>query len=186
MGPKLPVFPPDPSEWRPGNPFEGEPPAPRWLWNPWLTSEQMGTLEAETSTWAARRAEAMVGPRDGFETARRAAYHMLESYTSRLPPLPAAPPRVRKPRKPRLEEELGRVLAPRELTPELEASLTDAALEEAVRIRERHRRPPTEAEKTELARAVAAWAEEQGITITEAKGVEIINKALARFAPARS
>lgn len=185
--PHIPKWPPDIYDWLPGDPTKLQPPLPNFSWNPsWLTQEQFAQLEEETSTWAARRAEAMVGPRAGFEVARRAAHSMLAPYLSRLPPLPeelAREEKKRRVRKPREERAAAGVL-----TTEQEEKLTRNALEDIIDYRKRHRgAAQTTEEKIELAKVVVAWAEhDYGVIITEAKGAEIVDKAIARFAPARA
>lgn len=181
---KIPSFPPVFEEWQPGNPFKFEPPFPRWT-NPWFTAEQAAIIEAESGKWARARSEAMTSPADGFEIARRLARQMYENMKSRALAMAPAPPKAKRPRKLRIEEEVGRALSPR-LTPEVEERLADAALESLLDIRERFRRSPTTEDKIELAKTVVVWAEEEGFTITEDKGAEIANKAMSRFAPARA
>ena len=195
-----PKFPPAINEWLPAEPLS--PPLPKWLahslgLNPWLTPEQFTQLAEETSDWAARRAEAMIGPTYGFEAVRRAAHNMVNSYISRLPPLPgkvAKPPGVRVPRerKPRVGkkatiEGLEEALRPTGLTPEQEEKLTDATLELIIDYRKRHKgaAPPTEW-KQEQAMAVVAWADDDyRVKISEARGLEIVQKALGMYAQVR-
>jgi hypothetical protein len=183
----------------PYDPMEG-PPIPRgfsphwpWINNPglrWLTPEQRAELERLAGSWAARRAEAMTAPSDGFETAKRIAESMYESYKARaLAWLPPAPPKARRERKAKAApefEELEKALKPTILTPELETRLTDAILEVIIEDRERHKRMPRTEELINYARMVVDWAGEEGVTLTEEQGMAIVNKALARFAPART
>lgn len=177
----IPKWPPDIDEWLPGDPTRGEPPLPRFSWNPsWLTTEQFTQLEEETSTWAARRAEAMVGPRAGFQTVRRAAHSMLESYISRLPPLPeviAPAERKRRVRKPR--EEMAEELAPLVgvLTPEIEADLTAKVV---TQLHEKRRPVNIQFQQT-LAQSVRAWAEGKRVIVSEEEAVRIVKSAIEQW-----
>lgn len=193
----FPAFPPKWSDFAPGNPFKREPPIPRFFFNPWLTSEQASTMEVESGHWAARRAEAMISPADGFEVARRLARSMYESMKARSLAIPIAPPPIAAPTKKakagkkakRLEIDLGEELAPLVgiLTAEQDESLTDSALEEIINYKQRHRGAPMPAEaQAELAMAVVDWASEAGAKIGEAKGKEIVKKALSRLAPVKA
>lgn len=174
----LPKWPPDFDEWKPGNPFDIEPPLPRWTFNPWLTSEQMTTLEAETGEWAAHRAESMVPRAAGFEMARRAAYDMSRSFLSRLPPLPPTPrPRERKRREPTIAEELAPVVKLPVLTPEIEEELIHNLIESWEV--ERHT-PRRVEEQLAASQMVVDWAEEKGVKIPGGKAAEIVRRALAR------
>lgn len=121
----VPIFPPKLSEWLPGNPWEKEPPLPRFLWNPhapfWLPPEVRKELENKYGYYVTRRVEAMIGPREGVEGAKRAAEAMYERVRPTLLGVPTrllrrAPPgrpreRVPTPRVPAkpilTEEEIG-------------------------------------------------------------------------------
>jgi hypothetical protein len=165
------------------------------MWNP-LTPEQMAELEATYGRWTARRTVAMISPAEPFETVKRVAESMYQGYKTRalawLPPTPSptpAPPKARSERRPKAApeiEEFKKAITPGVLTPELETSLTDAALEEIIRMKERYKRELRTEEKVELARAVVAWAGEEGVRLTEEQGMAVVNRALARFAPVRT
>lgn len=184
--PHIPVFPPDPAEWRFGNPYNGEPPLPRWMWNPvrWLIPEQREFIERESGHWATQRSEAMTSPADGFEVCRRLARQMYESMKARALaiPLPAVSiepipgkERRRREKKAKIEEELEEALAPK-LTPEIEEALVGSALD----LLAFRKRPPTSKEKDELIKTVIVWAEESyKIIISEDKAREIVNRAIA-------
>lgn len=178
--PHIPKWPPDIEEWLPGDPTRGQPPLPRFSWNPsWLTTEQFTQLEEETSTWAARRAEAMVGPRAGFQMVRRAAHGMLDSYISRLPPLPEVAEKVerkrreRRPRVPTITEEL----AVGVLTPEIEADLTAKVVTQLYE----KRRPVNIQFQQTLAENVRAWAEVKGVIVSEEEAVRIVKSAVEQW-----
>jgi len=190
--PHIPEFPPVWRDWSPGNPFEVEPPLPRFMWNP-LTPEEIIKLEEEFGPWAARRTLGMLSPAETYETARAFARSMYESMKTRalagLPPIPPTPPTIKRERKPREKvakevEELAEIMKPKVLTPELEESLVSAATDFA-EIRYRHRKPNIE-EQQEFARTVRVWAEEQGVTISEEKAKGIVDRALAAVTPART
>ena len=110
---------------------------------------------------------------------------MYETYKAGLPlpaliPAPATAPKPAPAPKPTPAPRR----QPKALTlAEQEEKLTDNALEELINIRKRKGRAPNTAERKELAKAVVTWAEELGIYISEDKGTEIVNKAMARFAP---
>jgi len=186
----IPEFPPKSSEWRPSPP--PFPPLPSWVFNP-LTPDEVRALEEEFGKWASARTLAMLSPAETYETVRAFAKSMYESMKSQalagLPPIPPTPPTVRRERKPREKvakevEELAEIMKPKVLTPELEESLVGAATDFA-EIRYRHRRPRIE-EQQEFARTVRVWAEEQGVTISEEKAKEIVDKVLAAVTPART
>jgi hypothetical protein len=185
MSPHIPEFPPVWRDWAPGNPFEIEPPLPRFMWNP-LTPEQIAELEREYGRWAARRTLAMLSPAETFETAKAYARSMYESMKARalagLPPLP--PTRPRRERKPREEvakeiEELREVIAPKELTPELEADLTARVLTTI----HRAKRPLNIEFQQTLARSVIAWADAEGVKLSEEEAARIVKSAIATLKP---
>lgn len=181
--PHIPRFPPQWSDFAPGNPFEGGLPLPNFLTNPWLTQEQFTQVEAESGYWAAKRAESMVPRTAGFETLRRAARSMIGPYLSRLPLLPEVPLEKKRVRKPKVG--LAKEIAPLVgvLTPEQEEELADAVLEDIIDYKRRYRGMMPDIEgKMNLAKAVVDWAEDNyGATISEAKGIEIVDKAIARI-----
>ena len=116
---KLPEFPPRIEQWAPGDPFEGEPPLPRWMWNParkWLPPDVRREMEEMYGYYATRRTEAMVPPRDGVELAKRVAGEMyrrwIAGYTPEVLPKVPRERRPRKPRKPREES-----VAPEDVRP---------------------------------------------------------------------
>lgn len=168
----IPEFPPNWNDFGPGNPFELEPPLPRFLWNPWLTTEQRTELETEAGEWAAHRAEKMVPSGYGFEWVKHKALAMVEGYMGA--PLPKVKIRRARKRKEKLAPLVGM------LTPEVEEGLTQTVLDAImIGIEINHRRPSTE-EIQEKVLEVIDWAEEDGITIGKAKAKSIVDNALAR------
>jgi len=91
-----PKFPPNYIEdFAPGNPFKGEPPLPRFLWNPkasWLDWENKQKIAAQVGGYAARRAEAFVPSGAGPEAVMRVGRRMYDriANTMGLPPRPRA------------------------------------------------------------------------------------------------
>jgi hypothetical protein len=173
----IPEFPPIWRDWAPGNPFELEPPFPRFTWNP-LTPEQMAELESTYGRWAARRTLAMISPSETFETAKRITESMYESYKARaLAWLPPAPPKVRRERKPKAApefEELEKALKPTTLTPEIEANLIARVIADMGR----SKKPLTTEYQMTLARSVMAWAEtDYGLSLTEEQAVRMVKEA---------
>ena len=78
----IPQWPPKFDDWKPGDPFNLEPPIPKFILNPkyspWLPAETRQKIQEEYGYYSARRAEAMVPPRAGPTAARRAAARMWE------------------------------------------------------------------------------------------------------------
>jgi len=185
--PHIPQFPPIWRDWAPGNPFDIEPPLPRFMWNP-LTPEEVAKLEAEFGPWAARRTLGMLSPAETYETARAFAKSMYESMKARalagLPPMPPAPPTVKRERKPRERvskevEELAEIMKPKVLTPELEADLTARVLSTI----HRAKRPLNIEFQQTLSKSVIAWAEAEGVKLTEDEAARIVKSAIATLKP---
>jgi len=181
----IPKFPPQFNEWKPAEP--PHPPLPSWVFNP-LIPEEIAKLEEEFGPWAARRTLGMLSPAETYETARAFARSMYESMKARalagLPPIPPTPPTVKRERKPREKmakevEELAEIMKPRVLTPELEADLTARVLS----IIHKAKRPLNVEFQQMLSKSVIAWADAEGVKLTEDEAARIVKSAIATLKP---
>lgn len=92
--PHIPAFPPRWRDWAPGTPDQGEPPLPRFLFNPrsptWIPYEMRRSLEEKYGYWAVRRAESAL-PRSATPAQiEEAVKQLYEAWWMRIPH-PVAP-----------------------------------------------------------------------------------------------
>jgi len=93
----IPGFPPTWEDFRPGNPYRGEPPLPHFLMNPWLAPPERERLVKAYGEWATARAEAMIPEEAGVPAAEKAAASMLEALRYRYGiPVPTPPRTARR------------------------------------------------------------------------------------------
>ena len=78
--PHMPQFPPVYEDWAPGDPRKGEPPLPRFLFNPWLSPAERGDIELEAGRWSTSRAEAIVPEKAGPEVVRQLATRFWQEF----------------------------------------------------------------------------------------------------------